>query len=120
DGRFLATGGDEPGIRLFDLETAGAERLLRTPMHHVRALVYSPDGRTLAAASALHEDIVLWDPGAGRERIVLRGSPSPVQSLAFSPDGKSLASGSRNGGTIMVWDLATGRPPLRLETAAGP
>ena len=120
DGRFLAVGGIEPDVRLFDLKTAGPGRRLGMPIHRVRALAYSPDGRTLAATSHLHNDIILWDPGAGRERSVLRGSSSPVFRIAFSPDGQSLASGAAVDNAILIWDLATGRPRLRLEVSCGP
>jgi WD40 repeat protein len=120
EGRFLAVGGIEPDIRLFDLETAGTERPLGMPIRCVRALAYSPDGRTLAATSHLHNDIVLWDPGAGRARSVLRGSSSPVIRIAYSPDGKSLASGAIADKAILIWDLTTGRPRLRLEVPRGP
>ena len=60
-----------------------------------KGLAFSPDGRTLAASSYLHHEILLWDLAAGRERARLRGHGSPVISLAFAPDGRSLASGGR-------------------------
>jgi WD40 repeat protein len=120
DGRFLAVGGTEPDIRLFDLKTAGPERRLGMPICCVRALAFSPDGQTLAATSNLHNDIVLWDPGAGRERGVLRGFASPVIRIAFSPDGQSLASGAITDNAILIWDLATGRQRLRLNVTCGP
>jgi WD40 repeat protein len=120
DGRFLAVGGIEPDIRWFDLKTPEPGRCLGMPIRCVRALAFSPDGQTLAATSELHHDIVLWEPGAGRERSVLRGFSSPVHRIVFSPDGKSLASGAITDNAILIWDLATGRVRLRLEVTSGP
>jgi WD40 repeat protein len=117
DGRHLALGGFEPAITLCDLETEGAEDLLKIPIPDVTALAFSPDGRILAAASRLTDEVLLWDLAARGERARLRGHSSPARSLAFAPDGRSLASG---GGirdqAIIVWDLATGGRRLRLET----
>jgi hypothetical protein len=38
------------------------------PIRWAKGLAFSPDGRTLAASSFLHHEIVLWDLAAGRER----------------------------------------------------
>jgi WD40 repeat protein len=76
-------------------------------------LAFSPDGRTLAVASA--SAIYLFDSltGAKREEV---SCARPVDSVAFSPDGHHLAwstckmrdSGSANG-SLAVRDLS-GRP----------
>jgi WD40 repeat protein len=72
-----------------------------------RSATFSPDGKTLASASA-DNTITLWDAATGQERASLRGHTSYVNSVRFSPDGKMLASGSSDR-TIKLWDAATGR-----------
>ncbi len=83
DGRYLALGGTEPDITLLDLWCPGTERRLGIPICRVRALAFSPDGRTLAATSFRHNDIVLWNMDAGRPLGNLRGHGSPVLSIAL-------------------------------------
>ena len=90
-------------MRLWDAATG---RLLRTLEGHsdeVRALVYSPDGRTLASCGG---ELKLWDPATGALRRTLKWGV-PVNAAAFSPDGKTLATGSADH-TARLWDPETG------------
>lgn len=66
---------------------------------------FSPDGRTLAAASG--PDIKLWNVASRRELRSLVGHTSAVTSVAFSPVTNTLASGS-NDKTIKLWDVESG------------
>ena len=109
-------------VILCDLEPRGAERLLRMPIDRITALAFSPDGRSLAAASERHDEIIVWDLAADRVRISLRGHSSPVIGLAFTADGRSIVSGETADPLVLVWDLESGRPRrrLRLEVSRGP
>jgi WD40 repeat protein len=81
-------------------------------MGYLRALAYSPDGRTLAAGDSAG-DIKLWDTRTDQERATLPGRRGIVKCLAFSPDGQTLASGSL-GGVVRLWDVATGQEQASL------
>src|SRR5262249_53595735 len=72
--------------------TTGAERLTIKAASD-RAVVFSPDGRTLAAASG--GTIRLWDALTGKERRQISGHDGAIYKIAFSPDGKTLASASQ-------------------------
>lgn len=120
DGKYLAACGHEGPIRLYDM--AGGKEVRRFERRPVsignsswgqHALVFSPDGRTLASADA--SIIRLWDVATGERRPKFPGHASPVNCLAFSADGGSLASGEFQGGTLMVWDLATHKPRYTFD-----
>jgi WD40 repeat protein len=69
-------------------------------------LVFSPDGRTLAAGS--HSWFIdLWDVPSFRPRSRLPAIAG-VSCLAISPDGRTLVSGDLEG-RLQFWDLPAGR-----------
>ncbi|MEO8893517.1 MAG: serine/threonine-protein kinase, partial [Coleofasciculaceae cyanobacterium] len=73
----------------------------------INYLLISPDGQTLASASA-DKTIKLWNLATGKEIRTLRGHTSFVNYIVISPDGQTLASASADK-TIKLWNLATGK-----------
>jgi len=84
------------------------QRLLNlAPNTHLYwTITFSPDGRTVAAASQ-DGRVTLWDGNTGQERLTIAGHPDRVNILAFSPDGKTLASGAFHG-AVKLWAVDTG------------
>ncbi len=73
----------------------------------VAGVAISPDGRTVASASA-DMTIGLWSTTTGDAiRAPLAGHTKAVASVAFSPDGRYLVSGGADG-QVILWDVASG------------
>jgi len=140
NGKALATGGDDNGsVTIWDVpEGKVRARLAGLPGDDaVIALAFSPDGRTLAAATSDYEGsasydkrvirsgngstITLWDVDASGEpkaRHRIKAIVEIVWALAFSPDGRVLAAGTGNK-EVQLWNLSTAKelPPLRGHRA---
>ena len=103
DGEGLVKCWDWPG---------GKERPpLTGPTKAVNCVVFSPDGKLLAAAG--QDKIVwVWEVATGRVRYKLEGHVLAVWGVAFSPDGRLLASAGIGGDTAVICGT------LRLATAS--
>jgi WD40 repeat protein/tRNA A-37 threonylcarbamoyl transferase component Bud32 len=103
-GNFLATGGEDWNINLWDVAT-GQKQTLVGHKQNVAALAFTPDGQTLASGS-WDKTLGLWHVGTGMELMVLEGHAGSIHAVAFSPDGKTLASGGENAngtGEVYFW-----------------
>lgn len=110
----LAVGGDDGVVRLWNAQTcaAGANaanqqctdepQRLRASQKAVRALAWSPDGRTLAVGT---DDGIfsLWALGMQQQPLFTKQQNAAIRSLAWSPDGKKLAMAV--GNAVMIWQL---------------
>jgi WD40 repeat protein len=115
DGAWLAVGGEDGSVRIWDVVTW--ERRAELADHddgYQRALVVAPDGTWLAAGGA--GPVRIWDTATWEQRAMLTGHADHVETMAVSPDGNWLASASRDW-TVRIWDPATGfvRAVMRTE-----
>ncbi len=118
DGKKLVSWGLRGGIFIWDVETGNLlhnlKRVTTDTDDVLYSVAFSPDGKTLASASAAA--FRLWDVSTGS---YLHSLPKPrnmrPSSVAFSPDGKTLASAGRSG-TILLWDIT---PPALPEDVNG-
>jgi WD40 repeat protein len=104
DGKNVVT---DNSVKLWNVATGKEQASLKGHTEMVLAVVFSPDGKTLATGGEDHT-IKLWDVAKGKEIATLQGHADKVLSLAFSNDGKMLASGSADK-TIKLWDVAKTR-----------
>jgi hypothetical protein len=139
DARLVAFAGCENGsssyctksvFRLIDADTGQMIRDLESLSPVIEVLIFSPDGKVLAAAGcditlALYGEVDticdkprawLVDPNTGKMLYEMKGYQSNVTSMVFSLDGTKLYTSvifSRNSGkgdySIHIYDVATGK-----------
>ncbi len=118
DGKVLATGGRDGTLLLWDAATrnrlhkttiaeeASPRKGNRVALRGIRALAFSPDGKTIASANS-DSTVRLFEAATGKQTRVLRGHAQSVADVAYSPDGKTLATAGDDQ-TVRLWDAATG------------
>jgi RNA polymerase sigma factor (sigma-70 family) len=138
-GRILATAGPEDNVvQLWDPSTGRELFRLRSPAdprtppgmtEGVTAIVFSRDGRSLAAVSRYRwasnlpgptkgwendaRMVRVWEVATGAERRTLRLPRDAVRCAAFSVNGRHLFLGAEDG-ALLLWDLVAGRRPRRV------
>jgi WD40 repeat protein/serine/threonine protein kinase len=116
DGQRLAAVSKDQTLKILDSATGKELVALKGyTTDNNRSVVFSPDGKRLAAAVA--SQVKIWDSATGKELFLLRGHADWVTSVAFSPDGKRLASAS--SGDVKIWDTATGNELIQLSGHGG-
>ncbi len=113
EGRWLATGGQDGSVRLWDLAGDGpagtAAFAWQAHEAGTNALAFNPDDPRWLASGGTDGAVRLWDlesgdPGSGGRG--LEGPASPVFALAFGPDGRWLATGTRGAGdNLWLWEF---------------
>jgi serine/threonine protein kinase len=116
DSRYLASGGSDNTIKIWEVATGKQLRTLTGHSSGVRSVVYSPDGRYLASGS-WDKTIKIWEVATGKQLRTLTGHSHSVNSVVYSPDGRYLASLSGDK-TIKIWEVATGKE-LRTHSLMG-
>jgi WD40 repeat protein len=111
DGSWLATGGHDGTVRIFEVDTG---RQWATLSHggRVTGLAVAPDSSWLAITADREESVRIWDAARGRERAIPTGFIA--YAMAVAPDGSWLATGD-NDWTVRIWDTATGRQRASLS-----
>jgi WD40 repeat protein len=96
NGRWLASGGADRMVKLWNLETQEARRTYRNNPDFITTLSFSPDSTQLAAGN-LDGSIKMWSTLSGRSLRTYANHKARVTSIAFSPDGEILASAAEDG-----------------------
>jgi WD40 repeat protein/DNA-binding SARP family transcriptional activator len=100
DGRYIAAGGRDANVQVWDVESRQIHQALAVGAvsPQVEAIAYSPDGTRLAVAD------IMFDAATGQELFWLRGHTHGILHLAFNADGTRLITASYDG-TAKVWDI---------------
>jgi RNA polymerase sigma factor (sigma-70 family) len=102
-------------VKLWDPETGAEKGTLGGATHRLHAIAFSPDGKLLAAGSAVITpqgdttggEVYVWDLQTGNLLWGKEEHANQVNGVAFAPDGKTLASASTDK-AIKLWDAQTG------------
>jgi WD40 repeat protein len=112
-GDLLAGADHSAEVHLWEWATGRErQRITFDDFQEVRSMAWSPDGRTIAAASLWVQDggqvwpvrLVLWDVPGNQQRAHLGSfGEDSIDSLTFSPDSHLLAAGFESG-IIRLWE----------------
>jgi hypothetical protein len=95
-----------PGVRFWDLQTLAELPPLFVPLHDVRVVAFSPDGRRLAAGGK-EPKVVIVDSTTGELISEVSGFEGRIQSLGFSPDGRYLLTAGADP-ILRLWEAGSG------------
>jgi len=98
---------DDCTLKLWDLQTNQVIFSFEGHTRPIKALVISPDGKTVISGSDDHT-LKLWDLQTGKEIHTFKGHKDWLTTLAISPDGEKAISASRDN-TLKLWNLQTGQ-----------
>ena len=112
---LVATAGADGHLRTWRL---GGTRALIAPGELAGALVFSPDGAVVAAATADHK-VHRFRVDSGQALPALVGHTGDVDDIAFAPDGALLATAGADG-SARLWRAGDGQPLSALIGHRGP
>ena len=119
DGNSLVVGSQRPDAEIWDVSTRKLVGHLEGHVDWVAHVVYSPDGRYIAAARPQSTQVYLWE---AQTRTLIRtwrtGDEGEIQKLLFSSDSQRLYVGTRiwnwavdpntRNGRVRAFDVHTG------------
>jgi WD40 repeat protein len=114
DGRWLATAGLEPGVRVWEVSTGRRFATLWEDAEEVTSLAFSPDGKSLFYGGT-NGTLKVWDINTFEGPRTVSRIPGIVTGLTFTADGTRVAASRKVGkgkdsvAEIVLWDVRTGR-----------
>jgi WD40 repeat protein/predicted Ser/Thr protein kinase len=115
DGRWIASGGWDNTVRLWDARTGEA---CGPPWENgdvAKTLAFSPDSSRLV--SARQNRLQVWEVATGRRLKEIQAPASDILALEFHPDGATLAA-LDGSGNATVFGSASGAVVTRLRLGA--
>ncbi len=106
DGRYVASGGADGKIILWDVQSGKAYRKIHAHVKGVKSLAFSPDGKVLiSGGDRSDQDLVYWDWLQGKAIFrVEKAHSNSIETLVFSPDGQWLLTGTYR--EAKIWKVA--------------
>ena len=104
-GKYLASGNADKLVRLWDIGAQREARRFEGMGTAAQRLVFSANGKDLAALAADGMSVRVWDVERGRVRRQLTALGARVHDLALAPDGKTLATAGDDG-KARLWNVA--------------
>ena len=116
-GDFLASGGQDRCLRVWDASTKRAVATLRGHADAVLSTTFQPNTSLLASGGG-DKVVSLWDTRAGRCVSSLNGHGNAVSALAFSLRGDVLASADADG-VVRLWDTRRATATAATQCTVG-
>jgi WD40 repeat protein len=101
DGRWLASGGEDRSIRLWDTQTWQCAQILPGHAWQISALAFTPNSDVLLSGS-WDKTVKFWHISSDQEFDILSGHQDSVTCLAIDPHNQQVFTGSRDR-SIKIW-----------------
>jgi U3 small nucleolar RNA-associated protein 13 len=111
---FLASGGEDGKIRIWNLQTRKSISSLDSHVSVVKALAFTEQQQTLLSASR-DKTIILWDSKSWKARKVIPVL-EVVEAAGFLPDSSYCYSGGENG-KVRIWSTSSGQEVTKEQMA---
>lgn len=115
DGNVLATG-ETTDVRLWDVATGLELKVLQGSGPFVSSLSFSPDAKTLVAATTgFGMSVKSWGLEERKyQKIQLEEFNGHIKTAEFTADGEIVAASTARG-SVTIWDTNTGKKWKRIE-----
>ena len=94
DGLYLASGGWDKTVLLWDLRTLELSQRINFHKQPVTCISFQPKGRGFLATAAADQTIAIWDPINASLQRTLQHHSNWILSTSFSANGHHIASAS--------------------------
>eukprot|EP01112_Ceratiomyxa_fruticulosa_P019429 TRINITY_DN6352_c0_g1_i1.p1 TRINITY_DN6352_c0_g1~~TRINITY_DN6352_c0_g1_i1.p1 ORF type:complete len:460 (-),score=73.21 TRINITY_DN6352_c0_g1_i1:207-1586(-) len=103
DGKLLAVGGEDPVVKVFEIDTSTALREFRGHTAPIRVVRFSPSDGTKIVSGCDDKTVRTWEINTGDPLSILHGHEDSVRALV-PVSGDTWFSGGYDH-TIKLWDL---------------
>jgi WD40 repeat protein/tRNA A-37 threonylcarbamoyl transferase component Bud32 len=116
-GRAIVSGSSGGTVRVWELDTSGARKMIALPRETQHLVALCHDG-SAAATTSPDGGILWWSLPSGELAGEIKGDGVPIRSLAHDPFATRIMAAGIDG-NVRVWKLATRTLDFALETQPG-
>lgn len=107
DGRWLASGGADSALKLWDVQAGRLQKALDGQSDAVASVRFLADHRTVGLV-CLDNTVSFWDAEAGSLRSRVTAFTNNLWTVVLGPDGRTLAVGAPDRKVVRLVDAGTG------------